>query len=137
MAARWLTGLRMVQVPVLKGADKLGLSDIGAGVRDLAAQVRPLGWEVAGSCHACSCITVLQALGSCARGGEHSSAGPSMQQGLKAAGVQAKEGKLKPDQSAGGTFTVSNLGMFGITQFSAVVNPPQAGLPALLPAAIP
>ena len=39
--------------------------------------------------------------------------------------VQAKDGKLKPDQSQGGTFTVSNLGMFGITQFSAVVNPPQ------------
>ena len=39
--------------------------------------------------------------------------------------LQAKDGKLKPDQSQGGTFTVSNLGMFGITQFSAVVNPPQ------------
>ena len=46
-------------------------------------------------------------------------------QALTPAAWQAKEGKLKPDQSQGGTFTVSNLGMFGITQFSAVVNPPQ------------
>ena len=44
---------------------------------------------------------------------------------LQDAMLQAKDGKLKPDQSQGGTFTVSNLGMFGITQFSAVVNPPQ------------
>lgn len=40
--------------------------------------------------------------------------------------LQAKEGKLKPDEFSGGTFTVSNLGMFGISQFSAIINPPQA-----------
>ena len=39
---------------------------------------------------------------------------------------QAKEGKLKPEEFVGGTFTISNLGMFGISQFSAIVNPPQA-----------
>ena len=37
----------------------------------------------------------------------------------------AKKGKLKPQEFQGGTFTVSNLGMFGIKNFSAVINPPQ------------
>jgi len=40
-------------------------------------------------------------------------------------GTKAKEGKLKPDEYLGGTFTISNLGMFGITSFSAIINPPQ------------
>ena len=40
--------------------------------------------------------------------------------------TRAKDNKLKPEEFQGGTFTVSNLGMFGITEFSAVVNPPQA-----------
>lgn len=39
---------------------------------------------------------------------------------------RAREGKLKPEELAGGTFTVSNLGMFGVHNFSAIVNPPQA-----------
>ena len=54
--------------------------------------------------------------------------------------TRAKLGKLKPEEFQGGTFTVSNLGMFGITEFSAVVNPPQAcilavggGVPRLVP----
>eukprot|EP00457_Paulinella_chromatophora_P005749 gb/GEZN01005766.1/.p1 GENE.gb/GEZN01005766.1/~~gb/GEZN01005766.1/.p1 ORF type:complete len:482 (+),score=72.29 gb/GEZN01005766.1/:26-1471(+) len=38
----------------------------------------------------------------------------------------AKKGKLLPEQFQGGSFTISNLGMFGITEFSAVINPPQA-----------
>ena len=38
----------------------------------------------------------------------------------------AKEGKLQPNQFIGGTFTISNLGMFGIKEFSAIINPPQA-----------
>ena len=39
---------------------------------------------------------------------------------------KAREGKLMPEEYTGGTFTVSNLGMFGVSQFSAIVNPPQA-----------
>ena len=38
----------------------------------------------------------------------------------------AKNNKLKPNQLSGGTFTVSNLGMFGVHNFSAIINPPQA-----------
>jgi len=38
---------------------------------------------------------------------------------------KAKDNKLKPEQFTGGTFTISNLGMFGIKQFNAVINPPQ------------
>lgn len=43
----------------------------------------------------------------------------------------AKEGKLKPEQYIGGTFTISNLGMFGVKEFSAIINPPQAAILAV------
>lgn len=39
---------------------------------------------------------------------------------------RARENKLKPDELSGGTFTVSNLGMYGVSNFSAIINPPQA-----------
>merc|ERR550519_2978729 len=39
---------------------------------------------------------------------------------------RAKIGKLQPQEFQGGTITVSNLGMFGINQFTAIINPPQA-----------
>lgn len=39
--------------------------------------------------------------------------------------MQAKDNKLKPDEMTGGTFTISNLGMFGVDQFAAIINPPQ------------
>lgn len=39
---------------------------------------------------------------------------------------RAREGKLKPEEFQGGTFSVSNLGMFGIKEFGAIINPPQA-----------
>uniref|UniRef100_A0A8D0H3D6 Acetyltransferase component of pyruvate dehydrogenase complex n=1 Tax=Sphenodon punctatus TaxID=8508 RepID=A0A8D0H3D6_SPHPU len=40
--------------------------------------------------------------------------------------AKAREGKLQPREFQGGTFTVSNLGMYGIKNFSAIINPPQA-----------
>ncbi|MFN3530883.1 MAG: 2-oxo acid dehydrogenase subunit E2, partial [Bacteroidia bacterium] len=39
---------------------------------------------------------------------------------------RARSGKLKPQEYQGGSFTISNLGMFGIDEFTAVINPPQA-----------
>jgi pyruvate dehydrogenase E2 component (dihydrolipoamide acetyltransferase) len=44
---------------------------------------------------------------------------------------RARESKLKADDLKGGTFTISNLGMFGIEQFTAVLNPPQAAILAV------
>ena len=44
---------------------------------------------------------------------------------------RAREGKLKLEDLQGGTFTVSNLGMFGIDRFTAIVNPPQAAILAV------
>ncbi|MBE9373215.1 2-oxo acid dehydrogenase subunit E2 [Saccharopolyspora sp. HNM0983] len=44
---------------------------------------------------------------------------------------RARDGKLKADEMSGGTFTISNLGMFGVEQFSAVINPPEAGILAV------
>jgi len=49
----------------------------------------------------------------------------------KALAAKAKEGKLKPEEFQGGTFTVSNLGMLGIDRFSAIINPPQAAILAI------
>ncbi|KAK0053933.1 dihydrolipoyllysine-residue acetyltransferase component of pyruvate dehydrogenase cmplx mito [Biomphalaria pfeifferi] len=40
--------------------------------------------------------------------------------------AKAREGKLQPQEFQGGTFTISNLGMFGIKNFAAVINPPQS-----------
>lgn len=42
--------------------------------------------------------------------------------------ARARAGRLRPDEFSGGTFTVSNLGMFGIDQFTAVINPPEAAI---------
>ena len=39
---------------------------------------------------------------------------------------KARSGKLQPQEFQGGTFTISNLGMYGIKSFTAVINPPQA-----------
>ncbi|KAL1924142.1 uncharacterized protein VTP21DRAFT_7177 [Calcarisporiella thermophila] len=39
---------------------------------------------------------------------------------------RARDGKLKPQEFQGGSFTISNLGMYGIKQFAAVINPPQS-----------
>ncbi|MEO7374726.1 MAG: dihydrolipoamide acetyltransferase family protein [Terrimesophilobacter sp.] len=44
---------------------------------------------------------------------------------------KARAGKLKLDEMSGGTFTISNLGMFGIDEFTAVINPPEAAILAV------
>jgi pyruvate dehydrogenase E2 component (dihydrolipoamide acetyltransferase) len=44
---------------------------------------------------------------------------------------RARAGKLKPDEFTGSTFSVSNLGMFGVNQFTAVINPPEAAILAV------
>src|SRR5690606_1107279 len=65
-------------VPVLKFADQLSLTQIGAGVRDVAAR--------------------------------------------------AKTKKLQPAEMEGSTFTVSNLGMFGISEFTSIINQPNSAI---------
>ena len=44
---------------------------------------------------------------------------------MKNLSSKAKDGKLQPDEYIGGSFSISNLGMYGIKEFSAVINPPQ------------
>jgi len=46
-------------------------------------------------------------------------------------GTRAKEGKLKPEEYQGGTASISNMGMMGIKQFTAVINPPQSTILAI------
>jgi pyruvate dehydrogenase E2 component (dihydrolipoamide acetyltransferase) len=50
---------------------------------------------------------------------------------VKDLATRARDKKLKPDEYAGGTITVSNLGSYGIEQFCAIVNPPQAAILAV------
>ncbi|MGP5300165.1 2-oxo acid dehydrogenase subunit E2 [Corynebacterium variabile] len=45
--------------------------------------------------------------------------------------MKAKAGNLQPDEFQGGTFTVSNLGMYGVSSFDAIINPPQAAILAV------
>ena len=44
---------------------------------------------------------------------------------------RAKANKLKPEEFQGGTFSISNMGMFGVRSFSAIINPPQAAILAV------
>ena len=50
---------------------------------------------------------------------------------MKGLAARAREGKLKLEEFQGGTFSISNLGMFGIREFAAVINPPQGGILAV------
>ena len=49
----------------------------------------------------------------------------------KTLATQARDGTLPPSAYAGGTFTISNLGMFGVKEFAAVINPPQGAILAV------
>ncbi len=60
------------------------------------------------------------------------------QKGLQTIGAEmrdlaarAKAGKLKPEEFQGGGFSISNMGMFGVSHFSAIINPPQAAILAV------
>jgi pyruvate dehydrogenase E2 component (dihydrolipoamide acetyltransferase) len=44
---------------------------------------------------------------------------------------RAREGALKPEEYQGGTVTISNMGMFGVESFAAIINPPQAAIVAV------
>jgi pyruvate dehydrogenase E2 component (dihydrolipoamide acetyltransferase) len=44
---------------------------------------------------------------------------------MKDLAKRARDGKLKPEEFQGGTFSISNLGMFGVKEFAAIINPPQ------------
>lgn len=44
---------------------------------------------------------------------------------------KAREKRLLPEEMAGGTFTLSNLGMYGVEQFTAIINPPETGIMAV------
>jgi len=45
---------------------------------------------------------------------------------MKDLAARAREGKLAPHEFQGGGFTISNLGMYGVNNFSAIINPPQS-----------
>jgi pyruvate dehydrogenase E2 component (dihydrolipoamide acetyltransferase) len=50
---------------------------------------------------------------------------------MKDLAARAKSGKLKPEEFQGGGFSISNLGMFGVSTFAAIINPPQGAILAV------
>ncbi len=50
---------------------------------------------------------------------------------MKTLAAAARANQLKPEQYTGGSFSISNLGMYGIDEFSAIINPPQAAILAV------
>jgi pyruvate dehydrogenase E2 component (dihydrolipoamide acetyltransferase) len=50
---------------------------------------------------------------------------------MKDLAARAKSGKLKPEEFQGGGFSISNMGMYGVSNFAAIINPPQAGILAV------
>jgi len=48
--------------------------------------------------------------------------------GARALIEKVRDNKITPPEVSGGTFTISNLGMYGIERFTAIINPPQAAL---------
>jgi pyruvate dehydrogenase E2 component (dihydrolipoamide acetyltransferase) len=52
-------------------------------------------------------------------------------QEVRALAARARERKLKPEEYSGSTFTVSNLGMYDVTEFTAIINPPDAAILAV------
>ena len=44
---------------------------------------------------------------------------------------QARDGKLKPEDMQGGSFSISNMGMMGVKHFTAIINPPQGAILAV------
>jgi len=50
---------------------------------------------------------------------------------MKDLAARAKAGKLKPEEFQGGGFSISNMGMYGVSDFAAIINPPQAGILAV------
>lgn len=55
---------------------------------------------------------------------------------IKDKAAKAKAKKLQPEEYTGATFSISNLGMFGIKEFTAIINPPEAGILAVGGAAL-
>ncbi len=50
---------------------------------------------------------------------------------MKDLAARAKSGKLKPEEFQGGGFSISNMGMYGVTSFAAIINPPQSAILAV------
>jgi pyruvate dehydrogenase E2 component (dihydrolipoyllysine-residue acetyltransferase) len=61
---------------------------------------------------------------------DHKNLGQISQE-VRSLAKRAKEGKLAPEEFQGGSFTVSNLGMYGVTDFQAIINPPQSSILAI------
>ena len=55
----------------------------------------------------------------------------ALSQNVRQLAERARDGKLQPNEYQGGSFTISNLGMYGVQNFAAIINPPQAAILAV------
>jgi pyruvate dehydrogenase E2 component (dihydrolipoamide acetyltransferase) len=53
---------------------------------------------------------------------------PNLSVAIKKLAAKARDGKLEPDEMNGGTFTITNIGTFGVEQFNPIINPPQSAI---------
>jgi pyruvate/2-oxoglutarate dehydrogenase complex dihydrolipoamide acyltransferase (E2) component len=138
-----------LMVPFVRDADQKGLQAISRDVKALAAKVRRQPERGRALLGALRCACPQPVLGTPAHRaaplpGPPRASCPSLnparlparpphapRPSRPVAAAQAKEGRLQPADFMGGTFTISNLGMFGIKQFAAIVNPPQAAILAV------
>ncbi len=84
-----------------------------------------------GSVHLCVAVAVEEGLVTPVIRDAQKKSLREISEAVKDVASRARSKKLKPDEYAGGTITVSNLGAYGIEQFCAIVNPPQAAILAI------
>ena len=113
--------------PIVRGVDQLGLGDISKAVKVSPHPQRGCGSRPprGGGGRKASRLDV--------RGRPHRrvAAHRARRRRTQLLATKARSNKLAPHEYQGGTFSVSNLGMFGISHFTAVINPPQVAILAV------
>src|SRR5204862_502271 len=124
-----------------RGVDLQGVSGSGPGGRIVKADVEGRGAGAPASAGAAAAPAPATApagaaapAGHAAPGGAPAAAGAAEKwpgasaRETRALAERVRSGAITPPELGGGTFTVSNLGMYGVKRFAAIINPPQAAI---------
>jgi pyruvate/2-oxoglutarate dehydrogenase complex dihydrolipoamide acyltransferase (E2) component len=126
--------------PIVKGADRKSLLQVGCRWRARAG-----GALVARRSHRCRahapqpataprcCLLLCHATRNTTHTHTHTRTHDAQQISgeVKDLAARARANKLKPEEFMGGSFSISNLGMYGLNEFAAIINPPQAAILAV------